>query len=91
MLFPSAGKLNIFHTNAVMLLIVHLLIGYRSLRHVRYYHNDPIILRAVGLSKLPDVSTISRQLGAMDDRSVGNIETLQQNIVLEKVAHEELA
>ncbi|MDC0434538.1 hypothetical protein OAM69_02735 [bacterium] len=27
----------------------------------------------------------------MDDRSVSNIEALQQNIVLERVAHEELA
>ena len=79
------------NTSVVMLLIVHLLIGYRSLRHVRYYHNDPIVSRVLGLSKLPDVSTISRQLGAMDDRSVSNIETLQQNIVLERVAHEELA
>lgn len=75
----------------VMLLIVHLLIGYRSLRHVRYYQNDPIVLRVLGLRKLPDVSTISRQLCQVDDRSVSNIERLQQSMVLETIAYEELA
>lgn len=82
----------IFSTaSVVMLLIVHLLIGYRSLRHVRYYDNDPIVLRVLGLSKLPDVSTISRQLGHLDDRSVSNIERLQQSMVLETIAKQELA
>jgi hypothetical protein len=37
------------------------------------------------------VSTISRQLGNLDDRSVSNIEKLQQGMVLETVAYEELA
>ena len=79
------------NASVVMLLIVHLLIGYRSLRHVRYYDNDPLVLRILGLSKLPNVSTISRQLGNLDDRSVGNIEKLQQRMVLETVAREQLA
>ena len=41
----------------VMLLIVHLLIGFRRLREVDYYRDDPIVLRLLGLNRLPDVST----------------------------------
>ena len=44
----------------VLLIIVHLLIGFRRLREVDYYRDDPIVLRLMGLRKLPDVSTISR-------------------------------
>jgi len=46
----------------VMLLIVHLLLGFRRLREVDYYRDDPIVLRLMGLHKLPDVATISRAL-----------------------------
>ena len=46
----------------VMLLIIHLLIGFRRLREVDYYRDDPLVLRLMGLRKLPDVSTISRTL-----------------------------
>ncbi len=43
----------------VMLIVIHLLIGFRRLREVDYYRDDPIVLRLMGLRKLPDVSTIS--------------------------------
>ena len=90
--FPHRQISPIFsNASVIMLLIVHLLIGYRSLRHVRYYSNDPIVLRVLGLSKLPDVSTISRQLASLDDRTVSNLESLQQNMVLETIASEHLA
>ena len=42
----------------VMLIIIHLLIGFRRLREVDYYRDDPIVLRLMGLRKFPDVSTI---------------------------------
>jgi hypothetical protein len=47
----------------VLLLIVHLLLGFRRLREVDYYRDDPIVLRLMGLRKLPDASTaISRAI-----------------------------
>ena len=49
----------------VMLIIVHLLLGFRRLREVDYYREDPLVLRLMGLRKLPDVSTISRALSQM--------------------------
>ncbi len=42
----------------VMLLIVHLLLGFRRLREMDYYRDDPMVLRLLGLRNLPDVSTV---------------------------------
>jgi hypothetical protein len=47
-----------------LLLIVHVLAGYRRLRDIRFYKHDPLIKRVLGLNMLPDVSTISRILAA---------------------------
>ena len=50
----------------VLLLIVHLLLGFRRLREVDYYRDDPMVLRLLGLRRLPDVATISRTLAQLD-------------------------
>ena len=44
----------------VLLLIVHLLLGFRRLRDVDYYRDDPLVRRLLGLHRLPDVATICR-------------------------------
>ena len=46
----------------VLLLIVHLLLGFRRLRDVDYYRDDPLVRRLLGLHRLPDVATICRTL-----------------------------
>ena len=38
----------------VLLLIVHMILGFRRLREVDYYRDDPLVLRLMGLRKLPD-------------------------------------
>ena len=50
------------HHLIVLLLIVHLLLGFRRLREVDYYRDDPLVFRLLGLKKLTDVSIISRAL-----------------------------
>ena len=40
----------------VLLMVIHILCGFRRLRKVDYYRDDPIVLRLMGLRKLPDVS-----------------------------------
>ena len=47
------------HGIVVLLLIVHLLLGYRRLQDIRYYQDDPIVHRLPGLKHLPDVATVS--------------------------------
>ena len=73
------------HASIVLLLIVHLLLGYRELRHLRYYEDDPLVLRLLGLKQLPDVATLSRQLASMDKQSVDQLQSLQQALVLDRL------
>jgi hypothetical protein len=82
--FRHLGVTPIFgHHLVVLLLIVHLLLGFRRLREVDYYRDDPLVLRLLGLRKLPDVATISRTLSGMDDCSVENVRQLTNGLVLE--------
>ena len=74
----------------VMLLIIHLLIGFRRLREVDYYRDDPIVLRLMGLRRLPDVSTISRALSQMENDGVENVRQLSRSLVIEGLQREQL-
>jgi hypothetical protein len=46
-------------------LVVHILLGYRHLRDSRFYGDDPMVLRLLGLRRLPHVATVSRVLARM--------------------------
>jgi hypothetical protein len=70
------------HASVVLLLIVHLLLGYRELRQIGYYRDDPMVKRLLGLSRLPDVATISRALAGADDQSVERLRRLLGEMVL---------
>ncbi len=76
------------HHLIVMLLVTHLLIGFRRLREIDYYRDDPLVLRLLGLRKLPDVSTISRSLSQMDSKGIENIRNLSQSFVVEGLQRE---
>jgi hypothetical protein len=67
----------------VLLLIVHLLLGFRHLREVDYYRDDPLVLRLMGLRKLPDVSTISRALCQMEVEGIEKVRELSTSMVIE--------
>jgi hypothetical protein len=58
------------HGVVVILLIVHLLIGYRKRQEVKCYEDDSRVKRVLGLKRLPDVATISRTLSQLGNRSV---------------------
>ena len=74
----------------VLLLIVHLLLGFRRLREVDYYRDDPLVLRLLGLRKLPDVSTISRALSQMESEEVDKVRNLSRSFVVEGLKRERL-
>lgn len=44
----------------VGVLVVHQLLGFRELRELDHYRDDPLVRRVVGLERLPSVSTLSR-------------------------------
>lgn len=69
----------------VLLLVVHLLLGYRKLRHMKYYADDPLVLRLLGITQVPDVSTVSRTLAAMDSTSVEQLQRLVSAWVLTRL------
>ena len=73
------------HDFTVMLLIVHLLLGYRQLQDIRYYRDDPVVHRLLGVKRLPDVATISRSLAGMDTRSVEKLRRLNRQQVLQRI------
>ncbi len=74
----------------VLLLIVHLLLGFRRLREVDYYRDDPIVLRLMGLRRLPDVSTISRALSQMENDSIEKVRELSRTLVIDGLKREKL-
>jgi hypothetical protein len=71
-------------------LIVHLVIGGRKLRDIDYYRNDPLVERVLGVTQLPDVSTISRNLKTVDSESIALVRNLIRETVLDRVLTEKL-
>jgi len=59
---------------------MHLFLGYRELREARYYGDDPLLRRLLGLTRLPDVATICRALGQADARSVAKVGALSRQL-----------
>lgn len=76
------------HNVIVMFFIVHLLLGFRRIRERDYYHEDPIVLRTLGVTKLPDVSTITRSMDQMDPRSFVNVRNLSSGLVCQRLTDE---
>ncbi|NIV99723.1 IS1380 family transposase [Candidatus Saccharibacteria bacterium] len=70
----------------ILLLVIHMLIGYRELRHMKFYDNDPMVKRTLGLTRLPDVSTVSRCLSNMDTQSVTHLQSFIRSSVVDRLA-----
>lgn len=61
------------HHLIVLILIVHFFLGFRRLRDIDYYRDDPMVLRLLGLKRLPDVATVSRRLATADAEAISNV------------------
>lgn len=68
-----------------MQLILHVLLGYRELRDVAHYEDDPLVKRVLGLNQVPNVATISRMLKEADQSSVDKLRQLLSDMVLERI------
>jgi len=81
--FEHVQRSSIFtYGRIALLLIVHVLAGYRRLRDIRFYKHDPLIKRVLGLNMLPDISTISRILATADERCVQNLRRLCRELII---------
>lgn len=51
-------------------LMIHVLLGYRQLRDVAFFQDDPIVKRVKGLASVPGQSTLSRVLNEINAQAV---------------------
>lgn len=80
----TAGK--VFPRPTLFLqLMLHLLLGYRELRESRYYREDPLVKRLLGLRQLPDVATLSRMLKEADAKSITNLRQLLRELLFQRL------
>jgi hypothetical protein len=74
----------------VMMLVVHLLLGFRRLRERDYYRDDPMVLRVLGLRRLPDVSTWTRGLAELTAPDIEALRGLNRDLVKDRLCAERL-
>ena len=72
----------------VFWLILHLLLGFRRLRDIDSYRDDPVVRRLLGLRRLPDVATVSRALANMGPSSVERVRHLSSTLVVRALQRE---
>jgi hypothetical protein len=90
--FEHLKRGKIFEQAEIFLqLIIHVLLGYRELRHSEYYRDDPLVQRVLGLKRLPDVATISRMLKDADAKSVENLRRLLREMLFDRLKSLNLA
>jgi hypothetical protein len=65
-----------------MILIIHITLGFRRLREIERYKDDPIVQRVLGLKRLPDVATVSRTMAIVDEQSIEEIKKLNVQLIL---------
>ncbi len=76
-----------FH-KVFMCLIVHLILGYRMLRDLDYYRDDPLVRQVLGMHPLPSVPTMSRMLGEVDCQSLERMREMNHFVCLSRLQEE---
>ena len=71
-------------------LVIHIILGYRELDDIRFYNDDPLALRVLGLRRLPSTATLSRRLRAVDHETITNLQELNRTLILDRLAAENL-
>lgn len=66
-------------------LVIHLLLGYRQLQEGRYYRDDPLVKRVLGLKRLPDVATLSHALQEATAESIRHLRRLLRELVCDRL------
>ncbi len=79
------------HQIIMLVLVLHLIMGYRKLRDLDYYQDDPLVKRLLGLQRLPNVSTVSRALRTVDEKAIEKVRGLVRDLVLQRLQKLSLA
>jgi hypothetical protein len=59
--------------------------GYRRLRDMRYYSDDPLVMRTLGVRRLPDVAALSRGLARADAEGAQRLQELVREGVVTRL------
>lgn len=84
--FRSRGRGSYRFWKLFLLLIVYRILGFRRFRDAQVHRGDPLLKDVVGLSKIPDVSTLSRRLHAVDEEQVRRAHAGNRQLVLDGLA-----
>jgi len=71
-------------------LVIHIVLGYRELDDVKFYNDDPLVLRVLGLRRLPSTATLSRRLRSVDMATIANLQEINRTLILDRLAVEKL-
>ena len=71
-------------------LVVQIIIGCCKLRDADYHRDDPMVLSACGLGRLPSVPTVSRMLGELDAPALEGLREYSRELVLWRLIDERL-
>lgn len=74
----------------IFCLILHVLLGFRRLRDVAFYSDDPMVKRLLGLNSIPSFSTLSRGLGRMDRASLEAYEEFNRQHIVGELRQQKL-
>jgi hypothetical protein len=74
----------------LLLLVAHVMLGWRRLRDLDFYRHDPMVPRLLGLHQLPNVSTVTRALRRLDSKVVRHLRALLRELVVARVLASEL-
>ena len=61
-------------------LVIHIIFGYRELDDVKFYSDDPLVLRVLGLRRLPSTATLSRRLRSVDMATIANLQQMNRSL-----------
>jgi hypothetical protein len=74
----------------VFALVIHFMLGFRRLRDRDSYFNDPMVCRAAGIQRMPDVSTTVRTVCNVEERELLRLRGVSRMLVLERARQERL-
>ncbi len=71
-------------------LVIHIILGYRELDDVKFCNDDPLVLRVLGLRRLPSTATLSRRLRSVDMATVMELQQVNRSLILDRLTDEKL-
>ena len=72
-------------SRVALILIIHLMLGYRRLRDIDATEDDPVVLRALSLKRMPQYPLSVRILSRMDRGALKTCKPFMRELVLERL------